>query len=443
MLITFVAIVTIVLLFVAGFWWPELGLALLAFLLPSYGLRLNIFGVPSTILEISIYGFAFGWWTQQLLIHGLPPWPSLKRARSKNNPFAPYVLPITAWLVVTTIAAIVSPSHTAALGLWKAYIIDPLLVATIAVVVLKNKTEQLWILWGLTASMVALGVMAWVQHFTHQFVPAPWDTSLPFRVTSLYSYPNGVGLYFAPIIAMLTAWVLIDIKESKWKNWATLFKVIALVIGIGAIIFSLTKGAWIGVAVAFVVAVVLIWREHWRTWLTIAVIGALLVLAIPELRGLSNRAAEPILFGDTSGKIRLVVWQETWTMLRDSPLAGGGFANYQRALAPYHQPWHKEITPYALEIFLYPHNVFLNFWTEFGIIGLLVFLWLVAVFFKISWQRKDDVMTILAIAAMSALLVHGLVDVPFFKNDLAVLFWLIMIMPLLRNDSRIKFKEIE
>lgn len=431
MLIELIAICAVLVLGMLGYKWPQAGLALLAFFLPAYGLRLSILGIPSTVLELSIYGFVIGWWAKQLFTHGLPSRPLLRRGLSEGNPFAPYVLPITAWLIVTTIAAIVSPNTTAALGLWKAYIIDPLLVVTIAVVVLRGRAERWWIVWGLVASMAALGVVAWVQHFTHVYVPAPWDTSVPFRVTSLYSYPNGVGLYFAPIIAMLVAWVCVDIKQNKWRSWRTLFKIIALAIGVGAIMFSLTKGAWMGVAVATAVAILLVWREYWRIWLGVAIVGVLLVFAIPQLNQLANRAAEPILFGDTSGKIRLVVWQEAWAMLKDHPIKGGGFANYQQAVAPYHNQWHKEITPYAIEIFLYPHNVFLNFWTEFGIFGLLVFLWLVIVFFKICWRKKNDPLVIMALVAMIALLVHGLVDVPYFKNDLAVLFWFIMVMPLL------------
>lgn len=35
-------------------------------------------------------------------------------------------------------------------------------------------------------------------------------------------------------------------------------------------------------------------------------------------------------------------------------------------------------------------------------------------------------MSAAALASMAALLVHGLVDVPYFKNDLAVLFWILI-----------------
>ena len=85
-----------------------------------------------------------------------------------------------------------------------------------------------------------------------------------------------------------------------------------------------------------------------------------------------------------------------------------------------------------LEIYLYPHNIFLNFWSELGLIGLLVFIWL---WFKAGlinlinyWRFKTK--TSLAwlswglAGAWLASFVHGLVDVPYFKNDLALMFWL-------------------
>ncbi|MBU1180368.1 hypothetical protein KJ885_05475, partial [Patescibacteria group bacterium] len=52
-------------------------------------------------------------------------------------------------------------------------------------------------------------------------------------------------------------------------------------------------------------------------------------------------------------------------------------------------------------------------------------------YFKYSPRgvRGDLIFIITAICAMSALLIHGLVDVPYFKNDLSILFWIIFSMP--------------
>jgi len=61
----------------------------------------------------------------------------------------------------------------------------------------------------------------------------------------------------------------------------------------------------------------------------------------------------------------------------------------------------------------------------------LVFISLIVNFFVLIFKKiKRDVSSrrfFLALgAAMIVLLVHGLVDTPYFKNDLSVLFWLII-----------------
>ena len=167
----------------------------------------------------------------------------------------------------------------------------------------------------------------------------------------------------------------------------------------------------------------------------------LVLLFIPPVRS--------FLFGEftlksPSGKMRLAVWEETIALLKDHPITGAGLTGYQIALAPYHQEWRKDVSPYKLEIFLYPHNIFLNFWVELGLGGLIIFLWLLLVFGKIVWQKRANPLVQLSAAAMVALLVHGLVDVPYFKNDLAVLFWLVMAWPLIisaiSSNSRVDQK---
>jgi O-antigen ligase len=65
--------------------------------------------------------------------------------------------------------------------------------------------------------------------------------------------------------------------------------------------------------------------------------------------------------------IRGLQWQEAVNLLKDHWLFGAGLNNYQTLMIQYHQiTW--------LEIFLYPHNIFLNFWVELGLLGLIVFI---------------------------------------------------------------------
>jgi O-antigen ligase len=67
----------------------------------------------------------------------------------------------------------------------------------------------------------------------------------------------------------------------------------------------------------------------------------------------------------------------------------------------------------------------LNFWSEIGIFGLLIFILLLAKYFfnylKVTAVNRSFYQVLICV--MIALLFHGLVDVQYFKNDLSVLFW--------------------
>jgi len=75
-----------------------------------------------------------------------------------------------------------------------------------------------------------------------------------------------------------------------------------------------------------------------------------------------------------------------------------------------------------LEIYLYPHNIFLNFWTELGLAGLIIFSFLIFKFIFLSlkyyYQTKKDrnFLGLALCASMLIILLHGLVDVPYFKK---------------------------
>src|SRR6185436_15836198 len=73
----------------------------------------------------------------------------------------------------------------------------------------------------------------------------------------------------------------------------------------------------------------------------------------------------------------------------------------------------------------YPHNIFLNFWVELGILGLISFLWIMFLSFQ-QHKNKANVFTLAAIVYLVIFLIHGLVDAPYFKNDLALLFWFVV-----------------
>ena len=117
--------------------------------------------------------------------------------------------------------------------------------------------------------------------------------------------------------------------------------------------------------------------------------------------------------------------------MRQNWLLGAGLAGYQTALQPYHQNA-------FIEIFLYPHNIFLNFWSELGLAGMLAFMSFLAYLLTRLWRQKNpDGLVQGLLLAFVALFIHGLVDVPYFRNDLSLLFFLLAAVSL----SLLRFRE--
>ncbi|MFZ2681682.1 MAG: O-antigen ligase family protein [Patescibacteria group bacterium] len=376
--------------------WRDLKLALMliACTMPIYLLRFDLL-VPWTVLEACIL-IAFGVWLMKH--HDLRvAWKSLGVLRA----------PLACLIIVATLAILWAPDQLSALGTWKAYFIEPLLVLVMLRTTLTQPEDWQKLLNGLGLSVIMIASIAILQKLTGLGLPIPWDTER--RVTSVFEYPNAVGLYLAPIVAALII--------SKQK-----IAYVAVPLGLIAIYFAKTEAALVAIpaSVIFSLAIANIKaKSRLVSLLLIAVLGVATALAIPSVRA-------KLFLQDYSGGVRRSQWTETLQLLSDRPFQGAGLSGYPTALAPYHDS-------IVYEIFQYPHNLVLNFWVELGILGVIAGLWLGLISLKLGWQGRDNLFALTALTALVCMAVHGLVDVPFFKNDLSVLTAIFLAMLLASN----------
>jgi putative inorganic carbon (HCO3(-)) transporter len=117
------------------------------------------------------------------------------------------------------------------------------------------------------------------------------------------------------------------------------------------------------------------------------------------------------------------LWQDTLDMLRGRPVLGAGLSGFQQRIT---HAWALRHDPAP-----YPHNILLAFWSETGLLGLAAFLWVVAAVAFAGlrgWLRGAEgwrAISLGTLLALLAVLVHGTVDTPYFKNDLSLEFWAI------------------
>ncbi len=420
--------------------WKKLDLAILLIIaaLPTYLIRFQILGIPFTLLEGMILS-AFAVWV--FIQDGL----AVKSLFKKEGRRAyPYRFEIMAVLILAWIAIITAGINNEALGVFKAYFFEPILLFILIINKLGDSVNQKKIIWALALSSIGISLLAIYQKFTGDFITNPfWAAAETRRAVSFFGYPNAVGLFLAPLILIFTGRLF-----SKPEKWEKILLISAILTSILAIVFAKSEGAIIGLIAAFFIFAIFASKKLRWSAISLAVLTVIVVTSITPVR---NFVVTKLTLTDLSGQIRRQQWVETKKMFAAGHIFFGvGLSGYQKAVAPYHQEgiflknndpnWLEEIRNseefrkkmwQPTEIYMYPHNIFLNFWSELGLMGVLLFSWIIA---KFLWQsntiylQKKDFIALGLMCAMIVILVHGLVDVPYFKNDLAALFWILIAM---------------
>jgi len=373
-------------------------------LLPSYLIRFNIGPLPTTLLEVAFGALFLVWLLKYFRDDREMIWEEIK---SKKLLF----IFIGLFFISSVTAIFVSDMWYYSLGQWRAYFLEPMILFFI----LLGRKEEILVkdlVWFLILSSLSVSIIAVVQKITGQlYPPSLWDDELNGRAVSFFTTPNAIGLYLAPIVPLF---FILPWKDKRTRN----FSGVVLLILLLAILFSFSQGAWIALGVGLIVFAYLIGYK--KTAIMTVLAGVVLAFSVTPIRS-------AVMFQDRAGQNRLELWSLSWNYFKSSPqnfIFGTGIRQFFRKIQ---KPVY---APEEMERLIYPHNIFLNFWTEIGLLGMISFGGiLVYGFFNAFKIRKNNlIMGSVLVATLVVFIVHGLVDVPYFKNDLAFLFWIVYVL---------------
>jgi len=232
----------------------------------------------------------------------------------------------------------------------------------------------------------------------------------------IYSTANAVALYVVPLVAVAGALALHARQPER------LFGATFLFIGVLVTLLSFSRGGYLALA-AVVVGLAL---SHRRRWILLAAVvaGAAAIALIEPIRHRVVIETENVVGNTVQSRIDL--WTATVKLLEQRPLVGAGLSGFQQRVAPFLHNFH------STALFIDPHNILLNFWVETGLLGVIAIAWIIGAGMWISWRgwlnsgasaRPFHLGVLLALVAV---IVHGMVDVPYFKNDLSLEFWTLL-----------------
>jgi O-antigen ligase len=426
----------------------KLSVLLLVFALPSYLIRFSFLGIPTTLLESSLIITFISW-----IFDNKDIFFKRKPKKEKNKKQYPFRWEILLVLIIAFISVFVGGLSNSALGIFKTYFLGPILLFILVFNTTKESREIKDVILALTLSSLIVSIVAVWQKITGQLIFNEfWADPENRRVVSVFGYPNAVALFIAPILPLMLGSFFSNLKEKiSIKLFLNqLILSLSFILGILAIYFAKSKGALLAIGVSVLIGAFILLRKKIKI-----ILLSFLLITIPLSLYLCQDWIRLQTSSSLSYQIRKAQWEETAKMLKEEGFFwGAGLSNYQEKIEPYHQEgiffnidkdpdFERKIVIFddkyrqerwqPVEIYLYPHNIFLNFWVELGFLGMILFSFIIFKFIFLSLKayqkEKNNRKKYLALALGSSMIIilsHGIFDVPYFKNDLAALFWLLI-----------------
>ncbi len=415
-----------ILLFLLSRRQPIVAASLLPFFLPLYLFRFSILAIPTNVLEIAILIITIA----QLTLPGaVSLW---KKAFARLPPF------ISALVFLFVLSAIIStfasPHPLTSLGILKGWIFIPILGGWLTYLAVNKQ--------GASAIIKNLIIVGTVTALLGLIMP---DSS--GRLIGIYDVPNSLALFLVPIITL--TWLLALTSSPSPQKVILVTSAALMTIAL----FGTQSVAGLLALLASLIIGLLIWRPPSGLKF---IAGAIIIITILGGSYLSYTGKISYLLAPLSGSpyrnsltVRLQLWSIGAQLIQDHPISGIGLGTfepaYQEKLRQRFQQFEtcdsrqtNCLQPLAEYVFRDPHNWIISFWLNLGLLGLTAFVGLHA---YLAWRIRrsyqlpvtDYQLPAVALALLS-LLIFGLADTIYWKNDLAALHF-ILIALLMRGQE--------
>jgi O-antigen ligase len=382
-------------------------------IIPAYSIRFAVFGIPTNVLEILTLLI--------LVLYLANNKCSFFEFYKENKIYVWSILAIFAGLVISVLT---SGDYWNGFGIIKGWFVVPLIFAWVLYEQLKTSDNLEMTLKWLYAGISGVAVVSLVYYF---FGNLTYDG----RLEAFYGSPNYLAMFIAPGIFMGIYLINLQLKTKNLQpNIIKLFFTVAGLLALFAAIYlTYSYATWAAIILSLAVIVIIKNKKISRLTFLVGLIIVLLIIIsqwnTEKLNNLRKYTRSPL-------ESRIMIWQSAGKILADNPVLGIGPGNFQNKYLEY-----QKYFPLYLEWAVpQPHNLYLAFWLESGLAGIIGFIVLIAKWLadtiKIASKQKSSLSFLAAIlfGTMLYILIHGLVDTPYWKNDLALVFWIIITLGL-------------
>jgi len=318
-------------------------------------------------------------------------WLAALARGSARRPHAAILVPIAAYAIVSVLSAVLSadPRHSVT------ELADLLTLALVPMTVSLLDQKR----WGRLLRLVAVVLVVSAIIGLVQF--ALGGDPLQHRMHGLATH----YMTFSGWTLVVTLLLLGDVFFAHDRR-RLLWTLPAAALGVSTLLLGLTRGAWIGLATGILLAVAV---GRPRALILLPLVASLLYLVLPQ--PVLKRAATTFDLRETATRERLEMFGSGIGMARDNLILGLGPGLVQPAFPDYRRGSAPEKIPHL-------HNNAIQITAERGVVGLLTYLTILAVFGLHVWRALRTAPSVARPVVIGCLMaVAGVTTAGFFEYN--------------------------
>jgi O-antigen ligase len=305
-------------------------------------------------------------------------------------------------------------------------------LSILMIVHLINGIEKKKDLYTLIDFIIVVGFMtafyAFYQYFSGEPMGSGWvdpSSNISVRVFSSFENPNLYAEYLIMIIPLTFARFLSVNQKKK------VFYAVICVAQLSVLLLTFSRGGWLGLVFAISIFVLLLKRD---LIIKLIPLGFISLLFLPN--SIMMRIKSIGSLSDSSNFYRFQIWENSINIIKDFFVTGVGlgFESFRSISSLYI----KDFSPY------HAHNTYLELTIEIGILGLLLFIWLLVKLLKdIRYQEmsQDKIFTVALFSGIAGLFIHGVAEHILYNPKIIFQFWLMIGLLITFNVKFMKVRE--
>jgi O-antigen ligase len=288
----------------------------------------------------------------------------------------PFLIPVGLFFIWTFLGLFFALDKNNSIHDFYAHFIRYILIYYILINYFKSKKSVIGLSWIIIVSSSIFSITAIYYHY---FI---LENALTQRFTGFIQVPVSVIGVMSAVAAIFCI--------NNFFNEIKLYRKLILIICFFSVFFLIALSQTLSTFIAFCLAIIILFFNNKKILIAVSVVISIICIVTPFKNRIVSYSSRPSI------GLRVGIDYAAFEVFKDYPIIGIGFGMETFGKDLDLKKYNERVPEKYRENYIYndPHNMFFDIAVRLGIVGFVLFLYIIFIFFKICWNiikdGKDD-----------------------------------------------------